>query len=201
MGLEIGAATGEDIRAFYISTDSCPIYTELYKANNNFKLFIKDYMAVHEATFSTEHLELVAMARAAKIPPEIAFIQNGCAEFGLLFGDNFNSSAPEISNPPPIHAPYFKMRTEGQEAESLSFAASAIKSGNCSDLGFLSASYTGAGHQDEFSAIQGHNDDWWSSVADKMSLLTTQDWLGYLYPGQLAGTSLVVNRFGLSLSQ
>lgn len=33
-----------------------------------------------------------------------------------------------------------------------------------------------------------------------MSIVQTPDWWGYMYPGQLAGTSFIVNNNGLSLS-
>jgi hypothetical protein len=48
--------------------------------------------------------------------------------------------------------------------------------------------------------VHGHNEDWWSTVADKMSIFRTPDWTGYIYPGQLPGTSFLVNKNGLSMS-
>jgi hypothetical protein len=196
LGTFIGASTADDIKAFFASSDSCPIYNELYEKSADFRQFINDYMLAHERAFPTEHAELVAMSVAAEILPAISFIQNACAELSLLLGDDLDTSAaPQLLNYPPIYAPYLQMKAN---VDSSGHASRSNE--HCSDLGLLSTPSSHRAFGTGVLPIQGHNEDWWSTVADKMSILTTPTWFGYLYPGQLAGTSMVVNTHGLSLT-
>jgi hypothetical protein len=193
LGAFIGSTTADDIKAFFGSTDSCPMYTELFEQSSDFRQFINDYMLAHQRAFPTEHDELVAMSTSAGVLPAVSFIQNGCAELSLMLGDSFDTSKPPVLLfDPPIYAPYLSV-SMGDDRHS-----DRPHREHCSDLGLLSTpvgTFFGG-----VLPVQGHNEDWWSTVADKMSILTTPGWMGYLYPGQLAGTSMVVNCYGLSLT-
>jgi len=196
-GIFVGKNTGEQTNQFYSSTDGCPIYQELYEVSPSFQEFIKDYMSAHEITFPNEHAELVAMATTMAIKPEYAFIQNGCSEMTLLFGANpIISSEPQLINDPPIISSMKKPAVKSKnEIETHKISRNRLD--HCSDIGLI---FTLNSTEDTFRVVQGHNEDWWSSVADKMSIIHTPDWWGYIYPGQLPGTSFVVNKYGLSFS-
>jgi hypothetical protein len=158
-------------------------------------------MNAHAVAFPTEHEEVVAMATTMDIPPEVVFIQNGCSEFSIMFGEDPEiTSDPKIINDPPMYTTLFSKAERGSELKAKSSNETIPRRNvrdHCSDLGLI---YKDTANNNQPRIIQGHNEDWWSTVAGIMSIIHTPDWWGYIYPGQLPGTSFVVNRHGLSLS-
>lgn len=198
-GTFIGAATADETRSFYHSPAGCPVFERIHAQSPTFRRFISDYMQVHQPAFPDEYAEIIAMASAMKLPASSVFIQNACAELYLLFGDDVEvSERPKAINDPPIFAPYLdraSVSSKARQSTQSTSNKSQRRAGHCSDIGLLSSSAEGSMH-----AVQGHNEDWWSSVAGQMSVVHTPSWWGYLYPGQLPGTSMVVTSSGLSLS-
>jgi hypothetical protein len=195
-GQFIGASTKDQINLFYNSPDGCPIFQDLYRESPTFSRFINEWFDVHTAHFPETQAELIAMAASAGIPSTTAFMQNACSELYLLFGDDVKvSSSPIPINDPPIYAPYlFDNEMNEIVHNSTSTSRLPLRKTHCSDLGLIISDSNGGG------IIQGHNEDWWSAVAHWMSMVHTPAWSGYIYPGQLPGTSLVVTAKGLSLT-
>lgn len=185
----MGEQVAESAEAFFASDDGCPVFEELYDASNTFRRFINDYMTAHANAFPTEHAELLGMATSMNMSASTVFMQNGCSELYLLFGDDVDvTSHPVPINTPPIYAPYLGAPSKHPTATTTK------RKEHCSDLGLIFSTPSGA------RIVQGHNEDWWSTVADKMSVIHTPQWWGYIYPGNFAGTSLVVSSSGLSFT-
>ena len=215
----IGQSTKEQIIHFYNSAEGCPVFQEILKISPSFQQFIVEYFNAHTVVFPTIQEEVIAMANALDVDHLIVFIQNACSELYLLFGDDVEvTSNPCAVNDPPIYAPYL-CKSERKVSPDLFVKNSKTsqRREHCSDIGLI--------YSDEASitrVMQGHNEDWWSGVADKMSVVQAGDWMGYLYPGlfdkhnhmlkftnniffnfhlgQFPGTSFVVNSHGLSIS-
>jgi hypothetical protein len=210
-GAFIGTETAESIKSFYASPDGCPIFEELHAASKSFRRFISEYMDEHDKAFPTEHAEVVAMAEGAGILVSSVFIQNACSELYLLYGEDVQiSETPIPLAPPPIFAPYLYPQndhdldmTKHPSTTNSTYLRSKQRrrKDHCSDIGLLYASNDES--VDCMSSnyiVQGHNEDWWSGVADKMSVVHTPAWMGYVYPGQLPGTSFVTSSQGLVLT-
>jgi hypothetical protein len=208
----IGEHTAEAIKSFYASPDGCPVFEELYSVSGSFRRFIDEYMAVHEEAYPTEHEEVVGMAEGAGIAASSVFIQNSCSEMYLLFGEDVKVVAePTPVNPPPIYAPYlFSHTSAGTDDATIVDNVTDISSpsrhsrrkDHCSDIGLIYNSKDEDNDCDaaDYHIVQGHNEDWWSGVADKMSVVHTPEWMGYAYPGQLPGTSFFTTAKGLAIS-
>lgn len=200
-GSFIGSHTSESIKEFYSSQEGCPVFEEIYDASPSFRKFIDDYMTAHSLAFPTEHAEVIAMSQAAHVLSSSVFIQNACSELYLLFGYDIEvSTNPVPIMPSPIYAPYLvsDKQSETNYHDTVPSKDSSRKrhTNHCSDIGLIYSLFSNG----EKSVIQGHNEDWWSGVADKMATVTTPEWWGYLYPGQLPGTSFVTTNSGLVLS-
>lgn len=180
----------------------CPVFMKMYDISDTFQQFINEYMEAHSISFPTEQAEVEGIAKAVNLPVAYVFIQNACSELYLMFGDDIQVSRTPIPiMAPPIYAPYLysdELKSDKQSPNRGYVGNRESILDHCSDIGLI--------FRDESTAdrmvriIQGHNEDWWSGVADKMSVIYTPDWWGYLYPGQLPGTSFVTNRHGLTLS-
>lgn len=201
-GAFIGSNTAEQTKQFYASPVSCPVFHDIYAISDTFQWFINDYMNAHTALFPDEQAELFAMAKAMDLSPSTVFMQNACSELYLMFGYDVKvTKFPKPVNFPPIPAPYLYLhgtilRDLGAKEASTKSKFRGSGKEHCSDVGLItSTAKAGAGR-----VFQGHNEDWWSSVADKMSIVHTPAWWGYAYPGQLPGTSFFVNNKGLSFS-
>jgi hypothetical protein len=202
-GSFIGSQTADSIKEFYSSPDGCPIFEAIYDESPSFRKFIGEYMSAHALAFPTEHAEVMAMAQAANIMSSSVFIQNACSELYMLFGYDAEVSAnPVPIMPTPIFAPYLipdsHSKTKPEAAKLKDPSKKPRHRNHCSDIGLI-YSISDASN-DGNNIIQGHNEDWWSGVADKMSTVTTPEWWGYLYPGQLPGTSFITTSSGLVLS-
>jgi hypothetical protein len=197
----IGTATKDQITKFYSSEVSCPVFQDIFEISDTFQWFIKDYMNAHTTLFPTEQAELFAMAEAIGLPATTVFMQNACAELYLMFGADVKvNKFPQPINLPPISAPslyMFGSSLKDKKNKGAGELRVRPRGGeHCSDVGALLADV----RTKETRVVQGHNEDWWSSVASEMSIVHTPDWWGYAYPGQLPGTSFFVNNKGLSLS-
>ena len=168
--------TSEQTKQFYASSDGCPIFQQLYEASPSFQLFIKNYMKVHSDAFPYEYEELVSMSVTMKIHPEYAFIQNGCSELALMFGSEpIITSTPEFINTPPI---YTSMPVTSQKKQIQSLRNQQRRE-HCSDIGLIFTESVDSNNTNAnkiVRVVQGHNEDWWSTVADKMSIIHTPEW-------------------------
>ncbi len=172
LGVFIGKNTVKETKDFYYSDDSCPQFLELYDISPAVQKFIKDYMDVHAIAFPFEHEELVSMAVTMGIKPEYAFMMNGCMELYTLFGGHPEMVAnPKITNDPPIFSTL--QRKEVNISEEI--AHKPKNSDHCSDVGLIYRDPT-APESDNVRVVQGHNEDWWSTVADKMHIIHTPEW-------------------------
>lgn len=199
-GQYIGKATTSQTKDFYNSPEGCPVFQNIWEISPTFQQFITEYFEAHTVAFPTIQEEIIAMAEAMDLPSEIVFIQNACSELYLLFGNDVQvTTTPQPVVDPPIYAPYLyaSVVTEAADEESNSNSkhtythTTNIRREHCSDIGLIySYNDNDADNSTSPRVVQGHNEDWWSGVAESMSVVHASDWLGYLYPGNniLCGT-------------
>ena len=168
------------------------MFQSIWEISTTFQHFIAEYFEAHTVAFPTVQDEILAMGEAMNLPAEIVFIQNACSELYLLFGSDVQvTSTPQPVVDPPIYAPYLYVSgvVEAVDQESNKHQpthTTNIRREHCSDIGLIYHSQN-ADNSSSARVVQGHNEDWWSGVAESMSVVRASDWLGYLYPGTTNG--------------